>query len=74
MENNGPANIVMLTDAVLENYKQNTLLNSHLIEALFSISKEAHITIKYMKEIAEVLEKHNLQDEIPKWHEVKEKK
>jgi hypothetical protein len=29
------------------------------------------MTINYMKEIAKVLKEHDLEDKIPKWHEVK---
>jgi hypothetical protein len=35
------------------------------------IKSEAYMTINYMKEIAKVLKEHDLEDKIPKWHEVK---
>jgi hypothetical protein len=76
METNGPANIIMLVDS-FDEINREVYMESHVskiyCKKFDDIEKEARMTINYLKEIAEVIRKHNLQDEIPKWHEVKAK-
>jgi len=77
METNGPANIVMALDCLsdeawtqADDGQCSVLMVDSEVD---KIKKEAYMTINYMKEIAEVLKKHGLENEIPMWHEVKEK-